>query len=227
MTITLTPENPPILIPVSGGSFNFNIAVENLESTPELCDVWTEVTLPDGSTYGPIINAQSVTIPANTLADRDRTQYVPATAPEGSYMYHGYVGNYPDDIWSSDEFAFVKDCPAENSGGNPVYSWGCVGEGFEEFMETDILPTECALISAYPNPFNPECTINLSLQQATDISLNIYDIQGRLVESLLDGWYAPGIYDVAFDGSALSSGTYFALLKTNETSQTMKLVLIK
>jgi hypothetical protein len=54
VSVTLTPFDPPIEIPAPGGSFTFNIAVTNNDSTPQNFDVWCEVTLPNGNPYGPV-----------------------------------------------------------------------------------------------------------------------------------------------------------------------------
>lgn len=226
LTITLTPYNTPISIPASGGTFDFNIAVENHESTTAIFDIWTDATLPNGSTYGPVINISAYSMPGNTIVDRDRTQAVPANAPEGSYFYNAYVGNYPSVVWEEDNFSFVKECPPD--GGVPVPKWECWGESFEDIsFESALTPEECVLLSAYPNPFNAECNLSINLTTASDVSLNIYDIQGRLVKSLMDGWYSAGIYDVAFNGTELSSGAYFAMMETNNSKQALKLLFIK
>lgn len=59
VTITLTPINPPIQIPASGGSFSFDATLSNQETTPQTCDVWIMVTLPNGSLYGPVLGPVS------------------------------------------------------------------------------------------------------------------------------------------------------------------------
>ncbi|MBC8277210.1 MAG: hypothetical protein H8E46_03200, partial [FCB group bacterium] len=70
LSAALTPVGMPIVIPANGGSFDFNIEVGNLEAGPVSFSVWTTVTLPSGSEFGPIINAP-VTLPGNTTAGRD------------------------------------------------------------------------------------------------------------------------------------------------------------
>ncbi len=227
MAVTLTPENPPISIPASGGSFDFNIEIDNLEPTPATFDVWTDVTMPDGSTYGPIINVQGLTLPANTSADRDKTQAVPAVAPSGSYFYNAFVGNYPNSIYASDSFSFTKECDGDNFG-TTVWKWSCWGETFDEICgEYEDSPINFILLSAYPNPFNPQTTLSLNLPKNGNISLKIYDLRGREVMNLMEGWYSAGLYENIFDGENLASGTYFARLVTDAQTKTLKLLLIK
>ena len=105
--VDLTPYGLPIQIPANGGSFNFNIAVTNNETSQVSCYVWTMVTLPGGSNYGPILNYQ-LNLAPNFSGNRDRVQVVPANAPAGNYVYHAYVGYYPGTIWDEDSFPFSK-----------------------------------------------------------------------------------------------------------------------
>ena len=90
-----------------------------------------------------------------------------------------------------------------------------------------VVPGEYSLSRNYPNPFNPETHLTLALPKAGDVSLIVYDVTGREVIRLVDGWLNAGYEDVVFDGSQLSSGVYFARLKAGEFSQTQKLLLVK
>ncbi|MBL7190493.1 T9SS type A sorting domain-containing protein [bacterium] len=89
------------------------------------------------------------------------------------------------------------------------------------------LPYEFALYPPYPNPFNPETVLTFDLSKAGQVSLIVYDIQGREVARLVDGFQPAGMYQRTFDGSELSSGVYFACLKAEGFSQTRKMLLIK
>ena len=88
------------------------------------------------------------------------------------------------------------------------------------------LPQELAL-SAYPNPFNPTTMLAFDLPKATRASLNVYDLTGRQVQTLLDEQMSAGHHEVTFDGSALPSGIYFVRLNVSGLVQTRKLVLLK
>ena len=79
----------------------------------------------------------------------------------------------------------------------------------------------------YPNPFNPNTILTFELPKSSDVSLVIYNIKGREVARLVDGWYPEGIYECDFDGSELSSGVYFACLNVGNLNQTRKLLLLK
>jgi len=226
VSITLAPYNPPIQIPSNGGQFEFNIEVANNEVSPLIIDIWTMATLPNGSEYGPIINIPDFNTPASWTGNRDRTQQVPGTAPSGTYTYDAYVGGYPNDIWSEDHFEFEKLVSGD---GILVAGWNNWGEDFGEGENGSeiIQPSEYNLFTAYPNPFNPSTTLSFDLSEAEKVSLIIYDVQGKEVISLVDGYKNSGSYEVNFDGSGLSSGIYFARLVACESSHIQKLLLIK
>ncbi len=83
------------------------------------------------------------------------------------------------------------------------------------------------LMQNYPNPFNASTRIRFQIHQAGHVSLAVYDITGRRAAILLDEWQTPGLYDLSFDGSLLSSGVYYYILQQNERQQVRKMVLVK
>lgn len=84
-----------------------------------------------------------------------------------------------------------------------------------------------AVISAYPNPFNPTTTIHYAVPERQKVSLKIYDLVGREVLTLLEATQDAGEYEVTFDGSRLSSGVYFVRQSYDGRMVTCKLVLMK
>lgn len=89
------------------------------------------------------------------------------------------------------------------------------------------MPQNITLYQNFPNPFNPETTIQFSLTQKTAVQLKVYDVTGRLVKTLRDGTFTPGYYQVPFNGSRLASGVYFYQLITNQKVFSKKMTLIK
>jgi hypothetical protein len=84
-----------------------------------------------------------------------------------------------------------------------------------------------ALEPAYPNPFNPQTTLSYSVPRDTHVRLAVYDVTGRTVAMLSDGWQSAGTHQVRFDGTGFASGIYFVRMETSDFSAMEKLMLLK
>jgi thermitase len=82
-------------------------------------------------------------------------------------------------------------------------------------------------ITNYPNPFNPTTKISFALKESAKVSLKVYDILGKEVANLADGYYEAGKYVATFDGSKLTSGIYFYRLTTPTATIAKKMMLVK
>jgi hypothetical protein len=91
----------------------------------------------------------------------------------------------------------------------------------------EVVPTEYALNQNFPNPFNPTTTITYSLPQSGMVTLNVYDITGRFITTLVNGVKRVGTHTVQFEGSSLSSGMYVYTLETDGFRQTRQMMLVK
>ena len=89
------------------------------------------------------------------------------------------------------------------------------------------LPEQFRLYPAYPNPFNASTTITFSIEMNGHASLQIYDITGRLVATLVDEQLLPGEYEAAWDASEVSSGVYLVILQIGTAVKSQKVVLLK
>lgn len=79
----------------------------------------------------------------------------------------------------------------------------------------------------YPNPFNPVTKIDFSTDVNTYVKLSVYDISGRLINTIVNGNMPAGNHTIMFDGRGLSSGTYFYTLEAKGIVITKKMTLIK
>lgn len=225
LEVILTPYNPPIVIPAWGGSFDFNIELGNLDPDPNIFDAWIMVTLPDCTVYGPVLGPVSLTLPGNQAINRDRTQAVPEGAPAGFYTYTAYAGEYPGTIWAEDSFPFEKQLWTDGAS-TSVGDWLNCGEPFEEVIEIKT-PSDFALLGCYPNPFNPVTAISYRLPAVSRVNLAVYDLSGRQVATLVNGFRDAGLHEVTFDGSNLASGVYLYCLQAGDFSAAGKMVLMK
>ncbi len=89
------------------------------------------------------------------------------------------------------------------------------------------IPRRYILQQNYPNPFNPVTKIKYSLQRESRVTLNIYDIEGREISILADGYKSPGEYEVSWDAENFPSGVYFYRLTAGNFSEEKKMVLLK
>jgi hypothetical protein len=89
------------------------------------------------------------------------------------------------------------------------------------------VPNSITLNQNYPNPFNPSTQITFALPSSQNVSLQVFDITGRKVATLVDGVQPAGTNTIQFDASNLSSGMYIYRLQTNNTTITRKMTLIK
>lgn len=89
------------------------------------------------------------------------------------------------------------------------------------------MPSNFQLDQNYPNPFNPSTVIRYQLPEFSHVTLKVYDVLGREVETLLDGKQNAGYYNVTFNANKLASGVYFYELRTDHNTSFKKMLLLK
>ncbi len=94
-------------------------------------------------------------------------------------------------------------------------------------VEVNNIPARFSLEQNYPNPFNPATTISFSIPSSVYTSLKVYDILGNEVASLINEEKHAGNYQLIFNATELSSGTYFYKLQAGSFVETKKMALIK
>ncbi len=126
---------------------------------------------------------------------------------------------------------------------------GCQGFGVSNTIESQIIapvyqcfkstiigiqpissevPNGFELKQNYPNPFNPSTTIRFAVPKSGNVSIEVFDISGRLVRTLANNEFVtPGVKEVSFDASQLASGIYFYTLKAGSFKETKKMILVK
>ena len=112
-------------------------------------------------------------------------------------------------------------------GGLAVYREGGVILGVEEKDRVTALPTHFVLAQNYPNPFNATTRIQYQLPKGVHVVLNIYNLLGQKVRTLVDEFQAAGYYNVEFRADDLASGFYFYQLLAGTFVKVKPMLLIK
>jgi len=150
---------------------------------------------------------------------------------------------YPSYTWS-DIFNQIKNTADNIDALNPGYA-GLLGSGRinacralggtpnpKVYVEGSNIPTKFSLDQNYPNPFNPTTNISFALPSDSKVSLNIYNIMGQKVKTLVDGITKAGTHTVTWDGTneqgeSVASGIYFYKLSDGDKVITKKMSLLK
>jgi hypothetical protein len=93
--------------------------------------------------------------------------------------------------------------------------------------DTADLPGKSALLPNVPNPFNPTTMVRFELHERQHIQVDVFDVSGRRVAALFEGWAEAGRHQVLFEGHALASGVYLVRLSGDAVRDVRKMVLVK
>jgi hypothetical protein len=95
------------------------------------------------------------------------------------------------------------------------------------YSNIEATPQDFQLEQNYPNPFNNQTMIKYHLPKNSFVQLKIYNVQGKLVNTLVNQYQQSGSYNIEFDAKNLPSGLYFYQIKTNDFSETKRMLLLK
>jgi hypothetical protein len=91
----------------------------------------------------------------------------------------------------------------------------------------DLVPEAFSLAQNHPNPFNPSTTIAYTLPTESYVTLQVYDMQGRVVATLADGFKEAGTYQAPWDATLMASGVYLYRLVAGDVIQSRLMHLVK
>ena len=159
---------------------------------------------------------------------------------EGESVWVGVKGATPGayPAWlaaDTDSYSGLSTMKVPGGGWTSIASYVMGNPMIRGYFDTDIdttavpeiIPAKYELAQNYPNPFNPATTIRFELKEAGMTKLEVFDISGRHVRTLLNGNVEAGAYDLRFDASALSSGIYFYRLTSGSFTDIKKMSLVK
>jgi len=90
-----------------------------------------------------------------------------------------------------------------------------------------IIPSKFTVEQNYPNPFNSLSIIRFDLDEDEYVTLKVYDLLGREMLTMVNGYKTSGTHEVILDGSSLSGGVYFYKIQAGNQTQTKKFLLVK
>ncbi len=150
------------------------------------------------------------------IGSEDRCGY------ENEEMFQAYWQVEDSEVETELELSLITGDPSYTKNGLTVMTAA---------LESAVVPLEHGVISAYPNPFNSSTTIRFSLVSQSDITLTLYDANGRLIEEIVSGSYNSGIHRVVWNGTNLPSGLYLGRLSVESESNVIysytKLLLMR
>lgn len=170
------------------------------------------------------LNSSGSDLDYSTFIGGSESEHISGIALDG--FDNAYIGGYT----SSPDF------PTTEGAYQPTYQ-GTNGDaivfkigGFAtDIKENDVgnLPLDFKMSQNYPNPFNAQTTIQYSLAEPSEVTIEIYDLLGRKVETFLDQEQQAGQHQVVWDASKHSSGVYFYRIEAGDIVETKRMVLLK
>lgn len=216
--VSMVPDANPVIVP-AGGSFGLTGIITNQCDVSVNTDIWYGV-----KAFGNFYQQgrfNNVALSPYQQMSGHLNQYVPRYAPAGSYEYIAYSGDYSTgEVCDSFSFTFTVIAPVMADGPD---EWTAKGS----FIDDEVIPEEYDLVSNYPNPFNAQTNISFELITDADVRLEICNLMGQKVETLLDGHAGAGPQVVTWDASGYSSGVYFYKLTVEDKAFIKRMTLLK
>ena len=177
----------------------FIVCWENLEIATHFSDIYAQCYAADGTPLGENFRV--------TSSDK-RDQFMPGIKLWGNRIYNTWTDNRIDgtgyDIWCN------------------ILDWE------ETIMSKPFQsPQKFILQQNYPNPFNPKTTIDFDIPKTSEVKIEVYNVAGQKVQTLLNKQMSAGNHQVEFNAENLSSGIYFYHIQAGEFQDVKKMVLIK
>jgi subtilisin family serine protease len=197
------------------GSILISVRDRHIYTSPSSLWVSSIGTSPDSAYY--LMQGTSMATPVGAGAAALILGRTPSLTPQQVYsamsagaITDGFTGGVPNTTWGAGKLN--------------VYAAISVSTSVDL---TPGVPLAFELDQNYPNPFNPSTIIQYMLPQSGHVTLEVFDLLGRSVRTLVSGEQGFGPHSVRFDGTGLASGVYFYRLKAAGLTLTKKLVLLR
>ncbi len=236
-------EPAPTIGPVTGtttdvadiGRFALRQGLATTAVTALIDEIWVSTdwgtVLPvELSSFTSSVSGRNVTLNWSTISETNNAGFaVERSSSDEAWVNAGFVnGNGTTSTLQNYSFT-------ESSLNTGVYKYRLKQTDFNGNFEYHNLageivigvPSEFSLSQNYPNPFNPSTVINFDVPVDANMTLSLYDMQGKLVRVLSEGFRTAGYYSLTLNAAGLPSGTYFYRLSSGDFAATKRLMLVK
>jgi len=223
--IALQQGELPSVVPASGGAYRIDIRAANMTSLTLEADIWTKAYGPGGIVINPLFIDINIPFEGFEQISLHPLVDIPAGAPPGEYRMAGFIGAFPASIADSSSFFFRKAASEKAAPGD-------LNTSITSYLEEPSVPSASSdatglTFNLSPNPFNSSSTLSLNLNEITYIKLKIYDILGRTVDIIAEGYYPAGPQNINLSSSNLSNGIYFAVITAGGKNYSQKFAVVK
>jgi len=154
---------------------------------------------------------------------------------DGDWTSYCFGAPLASGTWSGTFDASGSQAPARQLGVSPMDGANAVKAGGSKPLTrhghakslSAGVPTSFELDQNYPNPFSRSTQISYALPEGTHVALRVYNLLGREVDTLVDGYQEAGRHQITFDGARLSAGVYLYVFEAGDYTATKRLTLLK
>jgi len=203
----------------------FDVEIHNIGATANVVFKATPLAEHDSAEFYLALSFGDGTV---TLKDILNTGLMCGSAPIEFGPAMEVFGSYdPND---DSEFSFVIRENVTEACGQPydeiLFTATRISSSIDDETPEDH-PTRISLHQNYPNPFNPTTQIRYDLPEAAEVRLEVFNVMGQRVATLVNEHQAAGVHTATFNGSGLASGVYIYRFTSGNFMETMKMVLVK
>ncbi len=221
---------------ITGTSYssNTNADYATLKYSPNGDSLWASrflgrfTTSSDAAASLAVDNSGNVFV-TGTSGDYETVKYSSSGVQQWAAYYDGPAGLEDDPVSIALDPAGNIYVTGRSQGVGTAYDYATV-----KYSQTtgvndppDDVPSEYSLSQNYPNPFNPTTEIRYQISEVSHVTLNVYDILGREMATLVHEVKRPGAYTVRWDATRFASGVYFYRLQAGSFIETKKLILLR
>ncbi|MEM1041769.1 MAG: T9SS type A sorting domain-containing protein [Bacteroidota bacterium] len=225
-------------IPPDGGTIQYTVALTNPSPETQTFQAWVDAVLPNGNTLGPLQGPVPLTFaPGQSVGPISFTEQVPAGAPFGVYRLRLRVGDFSTGALLDESTVTYTNFNARVTGDTSLDDWQTLEGSLTETAAdgasveatvSQARASEAAVLEAvYPNPVGGQGSLRFSLLEAGPVRLAVYDVLGREVAWLAEGWREAGTHTASFDAGTLPSGTYVVRLSAAGQVHTQRVTVAR